>query len=94
MADLVEIFLGKLPDYRQRVHDAAAAGDFARLARYAHDLTAVGGGYGYPMLTLLAQHLESAAQARNTSDVAALAARFERLTRRIEAGASTALATP
>jgi CheY-like chemotaxis protein/HPt (histidine-containing phosphotransfer) domain-containing protein len=90
MADLVAYFLTKLPDYLERMRSAVAALDFGRIARCAHDLKSVGGGYGYPMLRELALAVEKAAKAQDAPAVAELLQRFETLTRRIVAAGGPA----
>jgi signal transduction histidine kinase/DNA-binding NarL/FixJ family response regulator/HPt (histidine-containing phosphotransfer) domain-containing protein len=90
MQELVTYFLGRLPRYVQGLRDAHAALDMAALKKQAHDLKAVGGGYGYPQLTQLAAQLEIAAKDDRGHEVAALVDEFACLAERIEAGAAAA----
>jgi two-component system, sensor histidine kinase LadS len=88
MADLVEYFLAKAPEYVQRMRGAVAAMDFARIAQHAHDLKSVGGGYGYPMLLELSVSLDAAAKTGDPAQVTELASVFESLMQRIQRGGS------
>ena len=90
MADLVAYFLERLPGYLKGLQDAHAAGDMAALKKHAHDLKAVGGGYGYPQVTELAMKLEAACADGTPEKVGALVELFGRLAGRIDAGASLA----
>jgi len=90
MADLVEYFMTKLPGYLERMEDAVDCMDFARIAKGAHDLKAVGGGYGYPLLGALGQALETAATARDPARIIELSDWFKLLAPRIFAGAARA----
>ena len=87
MEDLVQYFLGRLPGYLQNLQNGIAAADLAAVKKQAHDLKAVGGGYGYPQVTELAIRLEAAAVAGQLDLAGKLVEEFERMAARIEAGA-------
>lgn len=92
MADLVEYFMTKLPGYLERMQDAVGCMDFVRIGKGAHDLKAVGGGYGYPLLGALGQALETAVASRDEAKVVELTDWFKQLAPRIFAGAARASA--
>jgi HPt (histidine-containing phosphotransfer) domain-containing protein len=87
MMDLVTLFLERLPGYLECLQDAQIAGDLGTIKKQAHDLKAVGGGYGFPQITELAVQLETAAAERRPEDVVVLVNLFSRLVSRIQAGA-------
>ena len=89
MADLVEYFLERLPEYEASLRTAAAAADLAALKTQAHDLKSVGGGYGYPLVTQLAIRMEASILAGKLDEVLGQIDEFARLARRIRAGAAT-----
>jgi HPt (histidine-containing phosphotransfer) domain-containing protein len=80
----------RLPGYLRCLQDAQAAGDMVVLKKQAHDLKAVGGGYGYPQVTELAMELEAAATEGQPETAGALIEAFGRLVGRIEANAALA----
>ena len=86
IAELIPYFLERLPGYLKGLHDAQSADDMAALKKQAHDLRAVGGGYGYPQITELAAKIQVATE-NAPGDLAALIKTFEQLARRIDAGA-------
>ncbi len=87
MEDLVLYFVGRLPGYLQNLRNGLTAADPQAVKKQAHDLKAVGGGYGYPQVTELAVKIEAAALAGQMSLAGTLIDEFERLAGRIEAGA-------
>jgi CheY-like chemotaxis protein len=58
MADLLEVFLGRLPQMIRNIDGAVKARDWTMLKRLAHDLKSVGGNYGYLQLTQAAAKIE------------------------------------
>ena len=58
LADLVEDFLGRLPQQIEQLDKALADDDLGALRQAAHQLKGSGGGYGYPALTELAAQVE------------------------------------
>ncbi len=86
IAALVPYFLERLPGYLKNLQDAQAIGDMASIRQQAHNLKAVGGGYGYPQITELAVKLEQAADSM-PEQIDELVMTFNRIARRIEAGA-------
>ena len=87
MIELVSYFIDRLPGYQSAMKDAAAAHDFGRIGTCAHDLKAVGGGYGYPSLLALATAFEAAVAVENEPAVLRLVEDFDALARRIHLGA-------
>jgi len=61
LADLVEEFLGTIPERLREMETAINSSDFDILRRRAHQLKGSGGGYGYPAVTELAARLEQQA---------------------------------
>jgi CheY-like chemotaxis protein len=64
MAELVEMFVGSLPERVTALENTHAAGDLADLARTAHQLKGAGGGYGFLQITEAAERLETALHAQ------------------------------
>ncbi|MET0387234.1 MAG: PAS domain-containing protein [Polyangiales bacterium] len=60
MAELVEMFVGSLPERANELADAHAGHDLAKLGRLAHQIKGAGGGYGFPQITEAAEKLERA----------------------------------
>lgn len=69
-AELVDLFLGGLPERIQTMERAIRAGDFDALRIAAHQLKGCGAGYGYPILTQHAAELESQALHQQLEDCA------------------------
>ncbi len=63
IAPLIPGFLEQLPDQISGMRQALKGDDLDRLARMAHQLKGVGGGYGYPQITEAAKAVEDAAKA-------------------------------
>lgn len=87
MADLLSIFHRDLRDREARLLTARATGNEQQVVAIAHQLRAVGGGYGYPMLSEAAGALEQAHR-----DGAPLDGAFEALRRVISGVLSGAAA--
>lgn len=78
MRELVEEFVRALPQKAADLRDKLQQGDLDTLTRLAHQLKGSAGGYGFPMITEAARHLEQCAKA--TSDLASLETQIRELT--------------
>jgi len=79
MVELVEMFVGELPDRISAIENALAEQDFETLSGLAHQLKGAAGGYGFPTITDAAREAEITSQAASdleklASDVKAIAA--------------------
>ena len=61
-ADILTDFVEQLPLRVQQFEETLESNDLARFSSYAHQLKGAGGGYGFPMLTVVGSRLEQAAQ--------------------------------
>lgn len=77
MLELLELFLGELPDRMSALAEALDAQDTETVTRLAHQLKGAGGGYGYPKITDDAKRLECAA--RDGEPIGRLRAHFDAL---------------
>jgi len=82
-ADIVEEFLNSMPERLEQIRSALAKQDFDALKSYAHQLKGSGGGYGYPMLTAAAAHLEQQAAAAELEACQATVAELQNLASRL-----------
>jgi HPt (histidine-containing phosphotransfer) domain-containing protein len=62
MAELVEEFIGALPERVRSIEEAVQAQDLEGLRRLAHQLRGAGGGYGFDVIGQAAASLEASAQ--------------------------------
>ena len=60
IAEILPEFVRNLPGYVEKMRAAVERGDHAQAARVCHDLKGTAGGYGFPEISEVAQHLESA----------------------------------
>ncbi len=60
IAEILPDFVRNLSGYVDKLRAALAVGDHVQGARVCHDLKGTAGGYGYPEISELAQHLETA----------------------------------
>jgi len=74
MAELVQQFVGRMPDRLGELRQALDSGSFERLRVLAHQLKGAGGSYGFSELTDVARRLEQAAKAAD-AEAAGLAIR-------------------
>lgn len=65
-AELIEYFLGELPQRVDAIEAALSNDDFEALGRFAHQLKGAAPGFGFPAIGTQAQKLEQ--QIRETSD--------------------------
>ncbi len=92
LADLVAGFVTKLPGMIEELAAPHAAGDWATHKARAHDMKAVGGGYGFPQVTELAAKIEFEVAKRDLHGSGELIEKLRALGRRIERGAAPAAA--
>ena len=64
MIDIVEQFVGELPDRLAALREALRDRDWDRLVVLAHQLKGAGGSYGYPEISEAARQLEADARER------------------------------
>lgn len=65
--DLVEYFLGQLPDRIELLRVAYTGNDRTTLTTLAHQLKGAAGGYGYPSITESAAELERSAMSEEAA---------------------------
>jgi HPt (histidine-containing phosphotransfer) domain-containing protein len=63
MQELVEMFVGELPDRIDAIEKAIEEQNRASLGQLAHQLRGAAGGYGFPTISDAAELLESSAKA-------------------------------
>ena len=66
MFELVEMFVGELPEKIAGMEKAIGEQDLASLAMLAHQLTGSAGGYGFPSITVSAKEIEQGAKANDS----------------------------
>jgi PAS domain S-box-containing protein len=88
LADLVAGFVARLPVLIEELGGAHDAQDWAALKAKAHDLKAVGGGYGFPQVTDVAAKIEFEIAKKDTPGVATQIEKLRALGRRITSGAA------
>ncbi len=71
MAELIELFVGEMPDRIAMLNDALADNDLEMLAGFAHQIKGAGGGYGFPDITAASRRVEDLAR-DESSDVDAV----------------------
>ncbi|MES2561113.1 MAG: Hpt domain-containing protein [Pseudomonadota bacterium] len=86
--ELIDAFIAGLPAWMSGVRTAHAQQDWPELARAAHDMKGMGGGFGYPRLTELAATMEQAIKSKNWDAVADYASELGRLVAGITARAN------
>lgn len=74
LEEIFRVFLGEVPDRRNNILAALAAGDLNRLARLAHSLKGVAGTMYAEALRQAAYEVEKAAKEGDGAQAAALAA--------------------
>lgn len=62
MRELVDLFVGELPERMAAVREAFGAGDAESLRRLAHQLKGAGSGYGFGPISAAAGELERSVQ--------------------------------
>jgi HPt (histidine-containing phosphotransfer) domain-containing protein len=63
LGELVDVFVGEIPERVSRMQDCMDAGDSEGLGRAAHQLKGAAGSYGFQQLTPTLQRLETLARA-------------------------------
>lgn len=69
LSELVEMFVSEIPDRIAAILALHDAGDFAELARLAHQIKGAAGSYGFASVTPAAERLEVAAGKREPEDL-------------------------
>lgn len=69
--ELIEFFVGALPERHQALQQALAREDYDELRVMAHQLKGAGGGYGFDDLSCLASQLEEACKHDQTPEISA-----------------------
>lgn len=88
LADLVAGFVARLPALIEELAGAHDARDWTALKAKAHDLKAVGGGYGFPQVTEVAAKIEFEIAKKDEPGLAVQVERLRALGRRIARGAA------
>lgn len=70
MLELVEMFVGELPDRVAAIEQAVKQANLADLAKLSHQLKGAGGGYGFSSITEAAAVVEK--QAKSQADISAV----------------------
>ncbi len=80
-AELIEYFLGELPDRVEAINSAISDDDVAQLGRLAHQLKGAAPGFGFPAIGTAAAKLEGSIREldESTQDVEAVRAQIESL---------------
>ncbi len=81
-AELIEYFLGELPEKVDFINDAADRVDLESLRRIAHQLKGAAPGFGFPSIGSAAKELEGRIRELSDSgkDIAGVRAQIESLT--------------
>ncbi len=66
--ELIEFFLGELPERVRLIRDAMSEEDHERLCRIAHQLKGAAPGFGFDSIGVAASRLEQAIQGLGTDD--------------------------
>jgi HPt (histidine-containing phosphotransfer) domain-containing protein len=72
LEDLVLAFLEELPAYLDSIRNDFNNNNWDAMKAKVHDLKSLGGGHGYPVVSELAQKIESGILAQNPDRVAQL----------------------
>lgn len=76
LEDLIPRYLSSVLQYASDMEKLLASGDFAQVARIAHNLKGSGGGYGFMPITEMGAAIEQAAKASNGGPIPDLLARL------------------
>jgi len=87
--DLVVKFAARLPDMVEDIRKALTDADWPAVKKSAHDLKAVGGGYGYPQISEVAAKIEFEVAKRDAAAAAPLIAELSTLADRIVQGVAS-----
>ncbi len=87
LSELVELYVGEMPDRIAALEQALAAGDWEALRRNVHQMKGAAGSYGFDSLTQAAAEAETAIrQRRAIIEIQQLADELIGLCRRIRSG--------
>jgi HPt (histidine-containing phosphotransfer) domain-containing protein len=67
-AELIEYFLGELPDRVDAINQASSSDDVEQLGRLAHQLKGAAPGFGFPLIGSAAAKLEGSIRALDQSE--------------------------
>jgi HPt (histidine-containing phosphotransfer) domain-containing protein len=68
LAELVDWFVGEVPNRLASLRQSFDAHDWSELGRLAHQIKGAAGSYGFPAVTPIAARLESAAKSAEPED--------------------------
>ncbi len=86
LVGIVEKFVIRFPDMLDEMAVSVAHADWVALAGQAHNLKGVGGGFGYPQVSQLAEQLESAALGSDAAGAGRILDELRHLSKRITLG--------
>lgn len=69
LAELVEVFVGEVPDRVSKMIDCAKENDWEGLRRLAHQIKGAAGSYGFAPVTPYAAKLENSLKDNNQEDI-------------------------
>lgn len=85
-ADLIEIFVERLPPTVLKVRQLFNESDWPQFRKEIHDLKGMGGSYGFPMVTELAGEIGNQLRQKNPEAVKSLLQELELVSTRIAMG--------
>lgn len=71
--ELVELFVGELPDRIASMERSLREEDWGTLQRLTHQIKGAAGSYGFPLISLTAAELDATLKAGNTDTAAMIA---------------------
>jgi len=86
LIDLIDKFMTRLPAMRDSINLANTDKNDEEFSNLIHQLKGVGGGYGYPMLTVLCSDIEVQIKNKSAENVCALLQEFNTMCEEILAG--------
>ena len=84
--DLVSVFAGKLPELVEELQTLYDQGRWETLQDRIHDLKGLGGGYGYPQLSDVANSIELVLLSKSPEQIPDQVNQLRMLTQRIQVG--------
>lgn len=86
LAGLIGQFIDALPGLVEDFASVIARQDWIKLRKLAHDMRGIGGGYGYPLLSELAEHMGGCVQNEQFGELEADLRAMRTLAQRIKEG--------
>lgn len=87
LADLVEVFVGEIPNRVEALNAAASLQDWKSVERYAHQLKGALGSYGFGTVMPFAQDLEAITrEGKPEAEIVAALKQLESMCERISSG--------